>query len=112
MTSLAPIPSSTISTHLPAIDNLTPLPAERLLAGQQRVLEMVAAGRPLAETLTAIAEISERAIPSMMASVLVFDSESQSLCKGGFGRKLRPDFQNAIDGMKPGPSSGSCGTAA
>ena len=111
MTSLAPVPSSA-AADLPSIETLTPLPAEHLLAGQQRVLEMVAAGRPLAETLTAIAEFGERAIPSMMASVLVFDPESQSLRKGGYGPSLSPKFQEAIDGMKPGPSVGSCGTAA
>ena len=112
MTSLAPVPSfAAPAAHAP-LERLTNLPAEHLLAGQQRVLEMVAAGRPLAETLTAIAEFSEEAIPSMMASILIFDPESQSLRKGGYGRSLSPKFQEAIDGMKPGPEVGSCGTAA
>ncbi|NBX24491.1 MAG: EAL domain-containing protein [Planctomycetes bacterium] len=112
MTSLAPVPSSAAPAACTSLESLTNLPAEHLLAGQQRVLEMVAAGRPLAETLTAIAEFSEEAIPSMMASVLIFDPESQSLRKGGYGRSLSPKFQEAIDGMKPGPDVGSCGAAA
>ena len=91
---------------------LAHLPADQILDAQQQVLELVAAGAPLAETLGAISRFAEDTMPAMMASVLVFDSETQSLRKGGYGRKLRPDFQNAIDGMKPGPSSGSCGTAA
>jgi GAF domain-containing protein len=112
MTSLAPVSSfAAPATHSP-LERLSKLPADQLLAGQQRVLEMVAAGRPLSETLTAIAEFSERSIPSMMASILIFDPESQSLGKGGYGRSLSPKFQEAIDGMKPGPEVGSCGTAA
>lgn len=93
------------------IAELTRLAPDHLLRGQQRVLELVASGAPLAETLTAIARFSEEAIPTMMASVLVFDTETQSLRKGGYGR-LPASFQEAIDGMKPGPETGSCGTAA
>ena len=50
-------------------------------------------------------------MPSMMASILVFDEPTQVLRKGGYGR-LPSTFQDAIDGMEPGPVTGSCGTAA
>lgn len=83
-----------------------------LLAGQQRLLELVARGATVRETLSAIARFGEETLPEMMASVLIFDPESQSLRKGGYGRNLRPEFQDAIDGMPPGPQAGSCGTAA
>ena len=78
---------------------------------QKKILELVARGAPLSESLTAISRFSEETIPSMMASVLVFEDSSQSLRKGGYGR-LPSTFQDAIDGMAPGPVTGSCGTAA
>ena len=104
------------STGIPSrssgnIAELTKLAPDHLLQGQQRVLELVASGAPLSETLTAIARFSEEAIPAMMASLLIFDPDTESLRKGGYGR-LPASFQDAIDGMKPGPVSGSCGTAA
>lgn len=83
-----------------------------LLAGQQRLLELVARGATVYETLSAIALFGEETLPEMMASVLIFDAESQSLRKGGYGRALRPEFQEALDGMPIGPQAGSCGTAA
>ena len=93
------------------IAELTTLAPDHLLQGQQRVLELVASGAPLSETLSAIARFSEEAIPTMMASLLIFDPDTEALRKGGYGR-LPASFQDAIDGMKPGPVSGSCGTAA
>ncbi len=90
--------------------NLNLIP-EKLLEAQERILGLVARAAPIAESLTAIARFSEETIPSMMASVLVFEDKSQSLRKGGYGR-LPSTFQEAIDGMIPGPDMGSCGTAA
>ena len=83
----------------------------KVLEAQKKILELVARGAPPTESLTAIARFSEETIPSMMASVLVFEDSSQSLRKGGYGR-LPSTFQDAIDGMAPGPVTGSCGTAA
>ncbi len=88
--------------------NLVP---KQLLFAQQQVLELVARDAPIAESLTAICKFSEISMPSMMASILVFDEPTQVLRKGGYGR-LPSTFQDAIDGMEPGPVTGSCGTAA
>ena len=87
------------------------LAPEQLLAAQQQVLEQVARAAPLFDTLTAISRYSEASIPTMMASILVFDDATQSLRKGGYGR-LPATFAAAVDGMGPGPATGSCGTAA
>ena len=94
--------------HSKLISNLDP---ERLLQAQERILGLMARVAPLSESLNAICQFSEESIPSMMASVLVFEDSSQSLCKGGYGR-LPSSFQDAVDGMTPGPVAGSCGTAA
>jgi diguanylate cyclase (GGDEF)-like protein len=93
------------------LSRLTGLSADKLLAGQQRVLELLARGASLQETLTAIARFSEEAIPTMLASVLVYDPLTNSLRKGGYGR-LPDSFADGIDGLTPGPLMGSCGAAA
>ncbi len=84
---------------------------EKLLKTQERILGLIARAEPLSESLNAISQFSEETFPSMMASILVFEDSSQSLRKGGYGR-LPSTFQDAIDGMAPGPMTGSCGTAA
>ena len=87
------------------------LPPERLLQGQQAVLEMVASGKPLDQSLRAIAEFSESCLPEMLASILYFNPTDRCLRRGGYGR-LPQTFQDAVDGLVPGPKSGSCGTCA
>jgi diguanylate cyclase (GGDEF)-like protein len=111
MTRTASVLATAIPGRTSRLAQLTGLSADNLLAGQQRVLELMARGAPLRETLTAIARFSEEVIPSMLASVLTYDPETGSLRKGGYGR-LPDSFAEAIDGMKPGPVMGSCGTAA
>jgi len=87
------------------------LPPERLLQGQQAVLEMVASGKPLDQSLRAIAEFSESCLPEMLASILYYNPADRCLRRGGYGR-LPQTFQDAVDGLEPGPKSGSCGTCA
>jgi hypothetical protein len=72
------------------------LVAEQLLSAQQQVLELVARAAPLSETLSAIARFSEAAIPTMKASVLVFDPVTQCLRKGGYA-SLPSTFADAVD---------------
>jgi len=100
-----------ISQRPSRLAHLTRLDPDQLLTGQQRVLEMIAQSEPLRATLTEIAQFSELAIPSMMASLLIYESETDSLRRGGYGQ-LPSSFADAIDGMKPGPVTGSCGMAA
>jgi diguanylate cyclase (GGDEF)-like protein len=101
----------TTGTQAPINDALPSLPAEQALKAQQEVLDLVARGASIHESLTAIARYAERTIPTMLASVLIFDPVAGNLRKGGYGR-LPAGFSEAIDGMVPGPMMGSCGTAA
>ncbi|MEB3201010.1 MAG: GGDEF domain-containing protein [Synechococcaceae cyanobacterium] len=87
------------------------LSPEQLLQGQQRILEMVAGGESLANSLQAIAEFSEICLPEMLASILYYDPIEQRLRRGGYGR-LPDSFQASVDGLEPGPKAGSCGTCA
>ena len=62
------------------------LSPERLLQGQQQVLEMIATGQPLRKSLRRIAEFAEACVPDMFASILYYDPYRQCLVRGGYGR--------------------------
>jgi diguanylate cyclase (GGDEF)-like protein/PAS domain S-box-containing protein len=83
---------------------------EPLAAGQNRILEMVAGGAPLADALRAIIELIESGSPDMIASILLLDEDGVHLRHGAAGR-LPAAYCRAIDGLSIGPRVGSCGTA-
>jgi PAS domain S-box-containing protein len=85
--------------------------AEVLINGQNQVLEMVAAGRPLPETLAALVRVIESHTREMFASILLLDEDGVHV-RHGAAPSLPPEFVAAIDGQPIGPSAGSCGTAA
>ena len=85
--------------------------AESLLVGQREVLELIARGASLHDSLGAIARFAERHIPGMSASILYFDPSEKKLRRGGYG-KLPSSFADIVDGLVPGPKAGSCGTCA
>jgi PAS domain S-box-containing protein len=85
--------------------------AEALLNGQNRVLELVATGAPLPESLTALVRLIEEHAPGMLGSILLLDEEGVHL-RHGAAPSLPPEYAAAIDGVVIGPNVGSCGTAA
>jgi len=87
------------------------LPLEAVLHGQREVLARLTAGEPLRTVLDSIARYAELCSPDMLGSILVYEPASGRLRPGGYGR-LPKSFEEAIDGLAPGPSAGSCGTAA
>jgi diguanylate cyclase (GGDEF)-like protein len=89
-----------------------PLPIEAsMLAGQRRVLELIARGAPPIDTLSAVAKFAEEMIPGLLASILAYDRVDGVLRRGGYA-SLPASFAEAVDGLVPGPVAGSCGTAA
>lgn len=46
-----------------------------LLAGQTRVLETIAVGKPLPEVLTALSTLVESQVPGMLCSVLLLEGD-------------------------------------
>ena len=80
-----------------------------LLQGQQGILERVAQGKPLKGTLDAIAGLAETCMPEALVSILYYDPDGDRLGQGGFG-KLPASFQQSLEGLRPGPQAGSCGT--
>jgi|HubBroStandDraft_1064217.scaffolds.fasta_scaffold10986_2 PAS domain S-box-containing protein len=86
--------------------------SETLLTGENKILEMVAAGKPLRLILESLCLLVENCCMDSMASVLLVDSEDCLRAIGGAGPRFPKDFLSLVDGVKIGPKVGSCGTAA
>jgi len=85
--------------------------SETLFSGQKQVLEMIAIGTPLPETLTALVRLIEAQSPNMLGSILLLDEDGVHV-RHAAGPSLPAEFVAAVDGQPIGPCAGSCGTAA
>jgi PAS domain S-box-containing protein len=85
--------------------------AEILLEGQKRVLEMIAVGAPLPETLDTLVRLIEAQSTDIVGSILLLDPDGRHL-RHGAAPSLPESFTRAIDGAAIGEGAGSCGTAA
>jgi len=84
---------------------------EAMLAGEKRLLEMVAKGNSLADILCCLCVLVEEQSSDVLASILLLDANGKRLRHGG-APNLPKAYTNAIDGAFIGPSMASCGTAA
>jgi PAS domain S-box-containing protein len=84
--------------------------AEALLAGENKILEMVATGKPLAVILEELCFLFDSISVHSMASVLLVDSGN--FLRRGAAPRFPKDLISLVDGLKIGPTVGSCGTAA
>jgi diguanylate cyclase (GGDEF)-like protein/PAS domain S-box-containing protein len=84
--------------------------AEAMLLSQHHLLEMIAAGAPLAEILMATARTAEEQ-SNTTCSIMLLDDEGQRLHVAA-APTLPESLSQAFDGLLIGPSVGSCGTAA
>ncbi len=82
-----------------------------LLAGQNRVLELIARGAPLRESLDTLLRVIEAQCSGMLCSILLLDSDGIHV-RHGAAPSLPDSFIRGIDGQVIGPQAGSCGTAA
>lgn len=80
------------------------------LAGQEKVLEMIAANAPLAEVLKSLVLLMEAQSPEMLCSVLLLSDDGDHI-RHGAAPSLPEQYVKAIDGAPIGPKNGSCGTA-
>jgi PAS domain S-box-containing protein len=85
--------------------------AEASLAGEKRILEMVARGDSLSEILDRLCQFVEEQTGDVFASILLLDSNGRRLWHGG-SHKLPKAYSDAIDGIAIGPFVGSYGAAA
>jgi PAS domain S-box-containing protein len=85
--------------------------AQKLIAGENRVLEMIAQGKALPFNLYALCQVIEEQAEGAMCSTSLLDEEKNTLyCVAGPG--LPGDFRSVMDGFAIGPRQGSSGTAA
>ena len=85
--------------------------SEALLAGEKRLLEMVATGVPLKEILNTLCLIIEEQRPGMLASVLLLTPDGIHLNVVA-GPNLPKEWKQEMETLPIGPCAGSCGTAA
>ena len=85
--------------------------AEMLLAGEKRLLEMIARGDSRALILNALCRFVEELASGSLSSILLLDPNGNRL-RHGAAPSLPIAYAEAIDGIVIGPSVGSCGTAA
>ena len=83
--------------------------AEALLAGEKRILEMVAKSDSLSRILDSLCRLVEEQATGVLASVLLVDGNR---LRHGGAPSLPKAYTDAIDGGVIGPCAGSCGTAA
>ena len=85
--------------------------AETLLAGENRLLELIAKGDSFASILRELCLLVEEISSDSLASILLLEPASQCLWHGA-APSLPANYTKAIDGSRIGPAAGSCGTAA
>jgi PAS domain S-box-containing protein len=79
-------------------------------AGQSRVLEMIAADRPLPDVLTELVLLMEAQAEGLRCSILLLDRDGKHV-RHGAAPHLPEAYVKAVDGAAIGPRNGSCGTA-
>jgi PAS domain S-box-containing protein len=84
---------------------------QALLAGEKRLLEMVARGDSLPLILDALCRLVEELSSGALSSILLLDPNGTQL-RHGAAPSLPQAYIDAIDGSVIGPLAGSCGTAA
>src|SRR5882762_4304344 len=85
--------------------------AEVLLAGEKRLLEMIARGDSRALILKGACQLVEELASGSLSSILLLDPSTNCL-RHGAAPSLPINYAEAIDGLVIGASMGSCGTAA
>ncbi len=83
--------------------------AEALVQDQERVLELIASGLPLAASLEAVVDLVEGRVPGGMCSVLLL---SGGVLRVSTAPSLPAEFSRQIDHLAIAEGSGVCGTAA
>src|SRR6267378_2482725 len=85
--------------------------ATSALAGEKRLLEMIARGDSRAAILDALCRLVEELASGSLSSILLLDPTANCL-RHGAAPSLPGAYTEAIDGIAIGPAVGSCGTAA
>ena len=85
--------------------------AEALLAGEKRLLEMVASGSPLPMILDALCVLVEETASGCHCSILLIDPTG-TVVQHGAAPSLPSSYNEAMHGRPVHPEAGPCGMAA
>src|SRR6185369_15934885 len=85
--------------------------AHTLLAGEKRLLEVIAKGTALPETLVALCRLAEEVDPDWRVSILLLDRDPKRF-RHGAAPSLPPEYSAQIDGAVVGDGVGPCALAA
>ena len=104
-----PLPGGCVGV---AIDEVTALVrARRLLAIEQRALEMTASGAPLTDVLRVLVLGIEEQLPAALGSILLVEQDGPGRLRHAAAPHLPEAYNVAIDGLAVGSDVGACGTA-
>lgn len=84
---------------------------EQIMLWQNRVLERIATGASLADTMDEIVELVESQIPGATCSIVLLWDNDRTRIRLASGRNLPADYSAAIDGAVISPTTGSFGAA-
>ncbi len=85
--------------------------SEWALTAYNHILELIATGADLHQTLLAVVALVEEQLPGTLCSVLIVDGAHERL-RLGVAPSMPEAYNRGVDGVPIGPSAGSCGTAA
>jgi PAS domain S-box-containing protein len=85
--------------------------AEVLSAGEKRLLEMIAKGEPLTETLEALCRLVEQEFAGAACAIRLVDEEGKRL-RHAVAPSLHEAYVAQLDGREIGPDGGPCAVAA
>ena len=83
---------------------------EAFLAGERRILEMIAKGESLVPILDAMCRLVEEMSSGSLATILLLDAEGKRL-RHAAAPSLPASYTEGMGAIAVGPSVGSCGTA-
>jgi PAS domain S-box-containing protein len=83
---------------------------EQFRAAEHRMLEMIASGSALSAVLDSLVRLIEQYSHGTFCSVLLLNPDGATASHGA-APSLHPDYIDAVDGIRIGARSGSCGTA-
>lgn len=96
--------------HIRLVDATGAQRAEALRIGQEQLLEMMARGAPLQDTLNALVTLVESQSDGVLCSVMLLDDDGQRMHSACYP-SLPPAYAASLEGLAIGPGVGSCGTA-
>jgi PAS domain S-box-containing protein len=96
--------------HVRIIDVTPQKLAAELRDGKNALLEMIARGAPLKETLERLVLMIETQLNGGRCTVMLLNPDGVTV-QSGAGPSMPPDYMAALNGLPIGPTAGSCGTA-